>query len=483
MLHQCALVVAFILLVFETASVGAFLSGDPAYPRFHSLDSRLRATTSLENDNTKTLSKKRRGKKSTPKSFRTPQQRRPKHKETRRPKYYWKDLGNVVRELEDFWVHCGVDIHQPLLAKKNEGFDNDTTAAVKKNKRQKQQPLCIPNEALLHYRGRHDLRAAIVTYGGREEMAYELTYEARRHVTIMPGKWADAVASSIELQIMLQNQTHSEWMSEKEAPTRLLPQRKRKQKQHSKIVDNSDTAQSSSQPKKKYAHQENRKPRWYWNQQKVVEELYDYLDVYKELHGRPSIWFPRASELEKSGRDDLTTAMRRYGGNKRIMKIAGLIPFRDWNFFEGQYELLLLLKEYLDENSSEEDDDGGLKYKFFPNVSEIRSKGNDRLYRLVQYYGGAKFLSSRLGMTHVYGKSAAKPSLSWGQFSLEFAIRLCEFIRHLHMNASPPISNPVISIPSPARLQRAGPEGIWLHEKIMEFGGYENVARRLYLEY
>ena len=345
-------------------------------------------------------------------------------------------------------------------------------------KGQIQPPLCIPNEALLNYCGRHDLRAAIVTYGGRDEMAFELTKGTRRRVTIMPGKWSEAVASSIELQIMLQNETHSEWLSDGEAP-----QKKSKQKQPAQKTES--VATSSNKPKKKWAHQGERKPLGYWNRQKVVAELYDYLDDTRALRGRPSIWFPRPSELKKSGREDLATAMRRFGGSKRITKIAGLVPFREWNFFEGQYELLLLLKEYLDESSPEKGDDGSLKYKVFPIVSDIRSKGNDRLYLLVQYYGGAKFLSSRLGMAmkKTGSRRAMQADLSWGQFSLEFAIRLCEFIRHLHMNVSPPIENPVISIPSPKLLQRAGPEGVWLHEKIMEFGGYENVARRLYLEY
>lgn len=177
--------------------------------------------------------------------------------------------------------------------------------------------------------------------------------------------------------------------------------------------------------------------------------------------------------------------MRRFGGSKRIAEIARLVPFREWNFFEGQYELFLLLQEHLDQVSTTNEEDSSTKYMYFPSVSDIRSTGNERLCLLVQYYGGAKFLSSRLGMTTKRPKSGRvnQSNFSWGQFSLEFAIRLCGFIRSLHMNASPPIASPVISIPSPERLQRAGPEGLWLHEKIIEFGGYENVARRLYLDF
>ena len=58
-----------------------------------------------------------------PHSFRrTPQTRR--LTVSRRPKYYWQKIGNVEREIEDFWTNLGI---------------------------QRNETLCIPNEALCKY--------------------------------------------------------------------------------------------------------------------------------------------------------------------------------------------------------------------------------------------------------------------------------------------------------------------------------------------
>jgi hypothetical protein len=194
------------------------------------------------------------------------------------------------------------------------------------------------------------------------------------------------------------------------------------------------------------------------------------------------VWMPRPSEPATLGRDDLSMAIGRFGGAKRIAQIAGLVTFREWHFFEGQYELLVLLKEYIDKYHALDDHSGdqSRKYRVFPSVSNMPGNGYERLQRLVQYFGGSRFLSARLGMRW-------KPHFGdqelWGRFSIEFAIRLFEFIRKEHQYAKPPIRNPIISIPTEIRLKRAGPEGALLHDEIIQFGGYESVARRLYLGY
>jgi len=407
-----------------------------------------------------------------PKSFRTGQQQRRQPK-TRRPRFYWQSVENVEKELRDFWIHVGVTIPEPPInTTTTTTTNNNNNTITKKSNNQKAHPLCIPNETLLNYFGRHDLRAAIVAHGGREELSHALLLP-NEFVTIMPGKWEEAVNTSHELQILIQNETHVDLTAE-EPPSLLL---------------SSAQSPSSVLPDKsrhrKWFHQEGRKPISYWTQQRIIEELYDYLDEYKDLYGRPSIWCPRPSELATNGRKDLAQAMGRFGGTRRIVELAGLVPFREWNYFEGQYELLLLLKEYLDEYHPTAEKDDILKYQYFPKVAEIRSNGYDRLYNLIQYYSGSKFLSGRLGMSRKYGTNTGGGAIegSWGHFSIVFAIRLCEFIRSRHIRASPPVRNPVIAIPNQATLQRSGVDGLWLHEKIIEFGGYENVARRLYLEY
>jgi hypothetical protein len=70
---------------------------------------------------------------------------------------------------------------------------------------------------------------------------------------------------------------------------------------------------------------------------------------------------------------------------------------------------------------------------------------------------------------------------SWGPFSLDFAIELLQFIRERYVTMSPPLSYPVLSMPSERDLKRFGREDLCL--KVEAFGGFENVARRLGLSF
>lgn len=74
--------------------------------------------------------------------------------------------------------------------------------------------------------------------------------------------------------------------------------------------------------------------------------------------------------------------------------------------------------------------------------------------------------------------------LTFGPFDLQFAAQLLSFIRDDQMKKQPPLQNNVIGMPSQSKLLAAtSVNGTWLHEKICEFGGYENVARRLGLAF
>ncbi len=191
---------------------------------------------------------------------------------------------------------------------------------------------------------------------------------------------------------------------------------------------------------------------------------------------------PRLSELTYAGRDDLALALRRFGGPKLICRRAGLIPFREWNYIEGMYELLLELKTYLDQYH-------GGDYKTFPIALHIQERGYDRLFSLIQYYGGVKFISARLDMDHGWGGKKRRNAMdktqllsadmNWGPFDLEFGIELYAFVRNQQLRKKPPLKNPEIRIPSQLILLEYGEQGLGLDRKIQEYGGYENVARRL----
>jgi hypothetical protein len=189
---------------------------------------------------------------------------------------------------------------------------------------------------------------------------------------------------------------------------------------------------------------------------------------------------PRPSEMTAQGRDDLKQALVRFGGAAKVCRAAGVVPYREWFYFEGQLELLLLLKAYLDQYGDDPD------YRVFPCVSDISRRGNDQLHSLITYFGGRKFLAARLGMCHSH---IPKPEIedyrdmNWGPFDLDFGIRLISFVRQEHLMKSPPMRNPVLAMPSQAKLLRSGTGGILLDSQIQTFGGYENVARRLGLAF
>ena len=70
--------------------------------------------------------------------------------------------------------------------------------------------------------------------------------------------------------------------------------------------------------------------------------------------------------------------------------------------------------------------------------------------------------------------------MSFGKFSLDFAIRLLGFIRNDHLSKRPPLKPATIRIPNRQYLMAMGETEI--AEEIEVYGGYENVARRLGLD-
>lgn len=203
---------------------------------------------------------------------------------------------------------------------------------------------------------------------------------------------------------------------------------------------------------------------------------YEFLNDRRIDQHLPAVWMPRNSELKEVGRDDLRQAIQRFGGTNLVCRKAGLIRFREWRYIEGQYDLLLELRSYLDEYHNGD-------YSTFPNVSQLSEQGYERLNRLIQYYGGRKFVANRFGMLHSNSNEREMIHMSWGKFDLDFAINLLEFIRTDSMKKNPPLRYPAIGIPSPKKLLASGDKGILLDQQIKLYGGYENVARRLGLAY
>lgn len=213
---------------------------------------------------------------------------------------------------------------------------------------------------------------------------------------------------------------------------------------------------------------------------------YEYVDDYRRTHHRPAVWMPRPCEFTHNGRDDIRQAISRFGGASRISRVAGMVSYQEWFYFDGQLELFTELRRYLDENA-----DGD--YEVFPSATAVKKHGFDRLYGLIQYYGGRRFVAARLGMKIPASSSGSSnldtasfhDQLNWGPFDLDFAVRLLLCIREGHIQRNPPLVNPTLSIPSAQRLRQSihEEEDVWLEDKIQQYGGRENVARRLGLAF
>jgi hypothetical protein len=183
----------------------------------------------------------------------------------------------------------------------------------------------------------------------------------------------------------------------------------------------------------------------------------------------------RPSEIAQEGRDDLKQAITRYGGVDYICQVAKLVPYKEWRYFESNLELLVELQKYLILHA-------GGKEDVFPKLSDIQSKGHERLYDLIMDFGGRKMVATRLDMEfQAQTKLDVLKGMSFGRFSLSFAIRLMHFIRNDMLQQDPPLLHATIKMPTEEELIRKGEHD--LARDVFHFGGHENIARRLNLNF
>jgi hypothetical protein len=198
---------------------------------------------------------------------------------------------------------------------------------------------------------------------------------------------------------------------------------------------------------------------------------HEYLNERKTSQNIPSVWTPRLKRVEQYDRSLKFAILRYYDTYENFWKVMGLIPHHEWMYLERQHDLMISLKDYCNEHL-------GGDLSTFP--SGVRVKKEDgRLFQLITDYGGRKFVAARLGMTHDYMDKRERFDLNWGPFELEFGISLLSFIREDQMQQEPPLRHPAIFIPTQAKLLSTpdGSVGEYLNKKILEYGGYENVAR------
>jgi hypothetical protein len=151
-----------------------------------------------------------------PRFRRTPQIR--EKPSFRKPKGYWLDISNIEKELRDQWKYVNVTVEE-------------------------QQPPPIPNETLLNYWKRHDLRSVIVQSGGRDYLAEDLG-----GAFIIPGKWSEAKKNAWVKQLLAADPN-----LDPDLPP-LSPQQ----------------LKSKGRKVSSWAHQSTRKTRGYWSSEIVV---------------------------------------------------------------------------------------------------------------------------------------------------------------------------------------------------------------------
>jgi hypothetical protein len=231
------------------------------------------------------------------KLYRKPKQKRRKPKNQKRKSAFWADINNIENELRFFWSSVNVNISAT-------------------------EPPPIPNEALLNHFERHDLRYAIAKKG-KKNISEELG-----GAILIPGKWSDAIRYE-EVKCLLSSDNPAGKGLSKDLPP-IPPHKKRKlikgqvtkvkkrmhdvimnsflmdDQSENRLVDdaggiissdlpdilinnsmikgedgildlaklNEDTIRNLRYPAgERWAQQENRKPRGYWDHDVVIQEL------------------------------------------------------------------------------------------------------------------------------------------------------------------------------------------------------------------
>eukprot|EP00986_Skeletonema_menzelii_P011946 scaffold6334_cov139-Skeletonema_menzelii.AAC.6 len=372
----------------------------------------------------------------------------------RKPRFFWHDEQNIKEELLSFWDELNVPIHPD-------------------------QPPPIPSEFLLNHFNRNDLRWGIAQFGGRENLSHALN-----GALIIPGKWKEAkelVMMQPLLHLIDNDRGDSKRSTRRNSETRAnsINSNNHTQPLVAMVVESSMSNNTAlQQPRKKEC----------WSKEKAIRDLYGYLDNYKNYKSRPSVWMPQLSELKHEGYSKLFNACSRFkklphgamfedlhsqrslDGNGSIEHMAGLVPYKEWRFFESQLHLFVELRHYLNLHYNGSQDT-------FPHPVDVELNGHEELAALIRSHGGKQLLAQKLDMDLVSTISIQ----SWGAFSLDFSIDLLQFIRERYVTMAPPLVYPVISMPSERDLKRHGRED--LCNKVESFGGYENVARRLGLQF
>lgn len=171
---------------------------------------------------------------------------------------------------------------------------------------------------------------------------------------------------------------------------------------------------------------------------------------------------PSPSQMRRTGRMDLARAIHRYGGSTVVASRFGLLPSEEYAYFFEFYNLLRELKAYQEATG---------QVGCMPSLARMKRDGRPDIVRLIRKHGGQNVLAARLDLRL---ERERKPYLRWGDFDIDFAIDL--------LNASQVVAletghNLLLVLPTEEELAALGRSD--LAAQIVQFGGREDVARRL----
>lgn len=383
--------------------------------------------------------------------------------QNRKPRGYWKSVANIDRELRDQWLEAIDTINRKSKS-------DDLFSLL--------YPPPLPNEALLNHWNRHDLRNAIRSFGGRKILAEALTEHSqstthdkesqnKNHTKcyIIPGKWKEMTGFQQHkppttphplISMVLE---HDPLLHPERAPISRGQMKRLQSKRYGMSEEDiaswiQGTARTPIRGNRKRADPGT------WSRDTVTEVLCDYLGWRKRTIGIPSVWMPRLCEFENS-HDIPSTDGQLFGylknaisniygtttstvvanssneispnsrGVDKLCYEMGLVPYRDWKQFEGFHDLMVSLKEHIDNEAAEAQ--SSPDYSVFPKgySTTWRKSGYGRLFYLVKKYGGKDLVAGRLGMATSRKKQQHKQltKQTVGPFDLEFGISLMEYVK------------------------------------------------------
>jgi len=378
----------------------------------------------------------------------------------RKPWGYWKDISQIKISVEEFW----------------EGLNVSSSA--------------IPNEMLLRLYDAHGLRHAIYKQGGRETLAYLLGTD------YIPGDFRQAM-SFPEVQSLVAAGVivpHADPQSQALlSPPPSLPASKKLERRlvigpRGGAVILNERLKTTRFPPSYGKHDKDGVPggwkyqnRTVWSMEKLADECYLLAEEHSEALHLPLLFFPKISDLVGWGRANMINTIRRYGGYESVVSSLGFIPFSQWNYFCRFYLLMKDLKTYLDE-----EEEGRRE---MPTLRDVKRAGYHRLYSEVARNGGRKLVAARLGLPLKAGsgeRGKFASMISYGTFDFDFGVALLEYIMNKCWAQHPKEragrrEREKVNLFLPTAEELVGDERKDLLEKIIRYGGFENVARRLQL--